>query len=44
MTTEQIKAVLNTGFGKKYENFTPITTAQAQAVADLIKSMEPKKK
>ncbi len=44
MTTEQVKSIINTGFGKKYENFTPITTAQAQAVNDLIKSMEPKKK
>lgn len=44
MNAEQIQIVINTGFGKRYENFSPITKAQAQAVADLIKSMEPKRK
>lgn len=44
MTPQQIQQLLNTGFGKKYQNFTPITEAQAIAIRDLIQSLQPKKK
>ncbi len=44
MTPDQIKTILNTGYGKKYENFTKITDAQAMAIRDLIQSLQPKKK